>query len=395
MNYKIPLATTTISDEEINDVTSCLKSKSVTMGKKVAKFEEQFASRVGAQNAIMVNSGSSANLLALFTLFNPFLEKNLKRDDEVIVPAVSWSTTVFPIVQAGGVPVFADCGPDYQIDPSKIESLITDKTKAIMPTHILGNVCAMDEINSIAKKHDLYVVEDTCESLGASYKKRQAGTFGDIGTYSFYFSHHITTIEGGMLVSDDAELTDIVRVMRNHGQVRDSAKKNEFIKRYPNIDPRFMFINLGFNLRPTELNAVMGIDQLKKLDGIIATRNSNVKELVKELQQYEEYLALPSHNQNVVPSWFAFPITVKKNKIFDRNRLTEHLEKSSIETRSLIAGNLLDHPVFRDKKIKYRAGDLTNAENVMYNSFYFGIYQDVDVQYIANAFHEFFKRLNI
>jgi len=395
MRYKVQLAVSTIGPKDIDEAIACLKSGNLTMGQKVREFEAKFAQYIGAKDAVMVNSGSSANLLALFAFSNPFINKHLSPGDEVIVPAVTWSTTAFPVIQAGCVPVFVDCDQDYQIDTQKLDELITNKTKAIIPTHILGNVCNMDEITKIAKDHELYVLEDSCEALGAKYGNKYVGTIGDIGTYSFYFSHHITTIEGGMVVSTNEELLDTIRVMRHHGLVRDSSKKAEYIKNFPNIDPRFMFVNMGFNLRPTELNAVLGITQLDKLDGIIETRKRNAKMLIEALQRYEDYLLLPREKPNTSHSWFAFPITVKPNSLFKREDLMNFMEKASIETRPLIAGNLVEHPVFLSGKIPFKKGNLDTAENVMRNSFYFGVHQDVDVQYVIDVFDNFFKQFKI
>lgn len=394
MGYKIPLAVSTINNEEIDEVIKCLNSGYFTMGKKTEEFEKKFANYVGAKYAVMVNSGSSANLLAMFALVNPLLKNNIKYGDEVIVPSVSWSTTVFPVLQAGAIPVFVDCDSDYQIDADKIEDAISDKTRAIIPTHILGNVSDMKKISKIAQSHNLYVIEDSCESLGSKIAGKYVGTFGDMGTYSFYFSHHITTIEGGMLVSDNEDLIELIRVMRHHGLVRDSLKKDMYIKQFPDIDPRFMFVNMGFNLRPTDLNAVIGIKQLDKLDSILRSRRENAEQLLKGLNAYKEYLVLPKEKPNTTHSWFSFPLTVKENKEFTKDQLVMFLESKGIETRPLVAGNLVEQPVFRNKLIKFRiSGDMKNANNVNKNSFYFGMYQNLNTDYILNVFNTFFNSL--
>ncbi len=393
MKYKVPLAVSTLEQDDIDEAVKCLKSGNLTMGEKVKEFEARFAEYLGAKEAIMVNSGSSANLLVLSAISSPMRDKPLLPGDEVIVPSVTWSTTVFPVMQVGCTPVFVDCDEDYQMDAQKLDGLITDRTKAIIPTHILGNLCNMKEIKKIAKEHDLIVIEDTCEALGAKDAGRYAGTIGDVGTYSFYFSHHITTIEGGMLVSNDADLMDMIRIMRHHGLVRDSSKKADYIKKFPGIDPRFMFVNMGFNFRPIELNAALGMTQLNKLNGLIAGRRKNAQKLLGALQQYQDYLLLPKEKPNTFHSWFAFPLTVKQKGGLTREKLTQFMENAGIETRPLVTGNLVEQPIFLDKRIRFRKGDLTMAQNVMKNSFYFGIHPHADVDYIASIFDRFFRQL--
>ncbi|MBV8939053.1 MAG: aminotransferase class I/II-fold pyridoxal phosphate-dependent enzyme, partial [Alphaproteobacteria bacterium] len=259
--------------EEINAMIAQSLSTFVTMGKQVRKFEEQCADYFGSTFALMNNSGSSANLLAIAALANPAWNDPLKAGDEVIVPALSWATTVWPLVQHNLVPVFVDCdAATYNFDYAKLEAAITSKTRAIMLVHVYGNPCDMDIILALAKKHDLYVIEDTCESMGATFKGKHVGTLGDCGTMSFYYSHHITTFEGGICFTDNFDLVELMRVLRAHGWSREADEKEKYIREYPDIDPRFIFINQGYNLRPTEVQAAMGMQQLPKLAHYVKNR---------------------------------------------------------------------------------------------------------------------------
>jgi CDP-4-dehydro-6-deoxyglucose reductase, E1 len=389
MTYKVPLATNSLDETDINAAIKCLKSGNLTAGKKVKEFEEKFADYFGVKNAIMVNSGSSANLLAMSALANP-LDKKLNYGDEVIVPALTWSTTVFPIIQMGAVPVFVDSDVSYQMAEAEIPEMITKKTRAIMPVHILGNMCNMRAIKQIAKEHNLFVIEDTCEALGSKYNGKYAGTIGDIGTYSFYFTHHISTIEGGMVVSNNSELVDTMRMMRNHGMTRDSNKLASLKKKYPNIDPRFMFGNIGYNIRSSDLNATLGITQLDKLDEIIKARKFNAFLVNDVLEEYSDVLELPTTQDHIDNSWFAYPITVNSNTAnFTVKEFKKYLESKSIETRPLIAGNLAEQPIFKSGKVKFRKGNLFNAQKFMENGFYFGIHQDVNMDYLLYYLDEF------
>lgn len=389
--YKVPLAVNLIREEEIEAVTNCLMNEKTTMDTTVKEFEEKFAKYIGCKHALMVNSGSSANLLAISVLSNPLSENRIKPGDEVIVPAVSWSTTVSPIIQNGAIPVFVDCDEDYQIDTNKIEEAISDKTKGIMIVNVLGNLCDMKRISEICKEHNLFLVEDDCEALGSKYGDKHVGNFGELGTFSFYFTHHISTIEGGMITTNDSELYDTLNVMRSHGYARPSVKLGEYRKKFPEIDYRFMFINLGYNFRPMELQAAIGLIQLEKLESYLKIRRASANKIANALEKYKDYLVIPKEKPNTNHSWFAFPLTVKNNELFRRKNLMDFLEENSIETRPLIAGNLVEQPIFQSGAIKYRSLDLPNARNVMRNSFYIGNHHKVDVDYVIKVFDDFFR----
>ncbi|MCB0362726.1 MAG: DegT/DnrJ/EryC1/StrS family aminotransferase, partial [Bdellovibrionales bacterium] len=270
---KIPLNASTFGEDEISAAIDVLRSGFVTFGERCLTFEAKFAEYIGSRHAIFVNSGSSANLLAFFALVNFECPRSkwgrgkLEPGQEVIVPAVTWSTTVWPIVQAGLVPVLVDSDPySLQMNLESIDQAISDKTGAICPVHVLGNAVPFEGIAQKAQEHQLWVIEDTCESLGTRYDKKFVGTRGDMGTYSFFFSHHITTIEGGMIVTDNDDLAELLRCLRAHGWTRHLKNREQVEKKYSHIDPRFLFVNSGFNVRPTEINAAFGMKQLEKLE---------------------------------------------------------------------------------------------------------------------------------
>jgi len=265
-NPKINLHEPTFGPEEVMAMVEVMLSTKVTMGPKVNSFEKEIADYFNVSEAITNNSGSSANLLAISALTNPKTKNGLKEGDEVIVPALSWSTTVWPLIQNKLVPVFVDIDPDtLNIDPQAIKEAISEKTKAIMIVPVYGNPCDMDSILAICNENKLQLIEDNCESLGAYYDGRLLGSFGRVGTYSTYFSHHITTLEGGICVSNDFELAELMRIIRAHGWVRETKEPQKYYNSYPKIDKKFLFVNLGYNLRLTEVGGAMGLVQLPKL----------------------------------------------------------------------------------------------------------------------------------
>ena len=249
----------TFGADEIFAATETLLSTWVTMGRQVRAFEAAFTGAHGFAEGVMNNSGSSANLLAIAALANPTTLDRLKPGDEVIVSAVSWSTTVWPLIQHGLVPVIVDIDQDtLNIDPGEIERAIGPRTRAVMPVHVYGNPCDMDALGDICHRHDLVLIEDCCEALGASYKGVPVGGFGRVATFSFYFSHHMTTLEGGITIAQRADDAELMRILRAHGWIREVEDQERWRQRYPNIHPRFLFVNLGYNLRATELQGAMG-----------------------------------------------------------------------------------------------------------------------------------------
>ncbi|MBX3709367.1 MAG: aminotransferase class I/II-fold pyridoxal phosphate-dependent enzyme [Gammaproteobacteria bacterium] len=383
---------TSYGAEEINAVMQTLLSTMTTMGKQVSDFQEMYAKYVGANYAVMSNSGSSNNLLSVAALANPFTKDHLKPGDEVIVPALSWSTTIWPIVQHHLVPVFVDCDlRDFNLDLNQLENAIGPKTRAIKLVHVYGNPCNMDAIMSLARKHNLFVIEDCCEAMGAMYDNKHVGTFGNVGNFSFFFAHHITTMEGGISVTNDFDLTETMKILRAHGWSRESKEHQKYINMYPDIDPRFIFINQGYNLRPTELNAAMGAVQLPKLEHFNHLRRNAAAYLLEHLSKYEDFF----HFQHETPKgkhvWFGFSLIVKDTAPFSTKDITTYLQKHRIESRPIIAGNMTRHPGV--KMFPHRInGDLHAADIVMKNGFSFGCHQGTDLnacKYIVNVFDSF------
>lgn len=398
MIRKIPLNASTFGEDEVQAAIDVLRSGMVTLGKKCEEFEAAFARHLEVKHAVFVNSGSSANLLAFFALANPLVpsrsgKRRMLPGDEVIVPAVTWSTTVWPIIQAGGVPVLVDCDPEtLQMDIPAVRAAIGPRTVAICPVHVLGNAVPLQPILELARTHRLWVIEDTCEALGTRQSGKYVGTSGDIGTYSFFFSHHITTIEGGMIVTDDDELAEMFRAMRAHGWTRHLQNRETVEKDHPGIDPRFLFINTGFNLRPTEINAAFGLHQLPKLDGFNRRR-------VEIAAQWNRSLADLAENGDLRPmrstpntdsTWFGYPVLCRDTST--RNRLQTHLEERGIETRPIICGNLARQPAF--KHFAHRiSGTLHGADKIMDQGLFWGshpLMTQEDIDYVATTVREFF-----
>lgn len=368
----------TASGDEVFAAVDTMLSTYTTMGKKVRAFENQYAAYAGTQYGVMSNSGSSANLLAVAALSNPFTTDHLKPGDEVIVPALSWSTTIWPLIQHQLVPVIVDCDiNDFNLDLNKLEAAIGPKTRAIKLVHVYGNPCNMDAIMGLAKKHNLFVIEDCCEAMGAFYDGKSVGSFGHVGNFSFFFSHHISTMEGGISVTNDFNLTETMRVLRAHGWSREADEHQKYVNMYPDIDPRFIFINQGYNLRPTEVNAAMGQLQLPKLDGFIDKRRETANFYRQYLSKYSEFFHFQQETPKGKHVWFGFPVILKEGCPFSVKDITSYMQKNHIETRPVIAGNMARHPAF--KLYEHRiAGDLSNADTVMKKGFAFACHHAVD-----------------
>ena len=377
---RIPLIAPGYGWEEVWEALDSLLSGRVTMGEKVRSFEAAFARYLGVRHAVMVNSGSSANLLALAALTSPLLERPLAPGDEVITPAVTWATTVWPIAQAGLTPVLVDVdAASLNIDPEQIERAITPRTRAIMLVHLLGRPCAMDAIAKIAARHELLLIEDACEAHGAAHRGRKVGSLGDVATFSFYFSHHMTTIEGGILVTDSAALADLARTLRAFGWARDSAQAERHAAAHPEIDPRFLFVGTGYNLRPTELQAAFGLQQLPRLDPFVEQRRANAAYWTERLAPLAPQLALTEEEPGTRHAWFAYPVTVAEDAAFSREQLVAHLEARGVETRPIMAGNIAEQPAMAT--IAHRVvGELPNARAIHRRAFFFGNHQAIGEQ---------------
>lgn len=392
---KISLQAPSYGPEEATEVIESLLSTWVTMGKKVAKFEEAFGSYVGAEHSVMTNSGSSANLLALSVLTNPKSKKQIEHGSEVITPAVTWVTTVYPIVNVGLKPVIVDVDLDtFNINVDAIEKSITKKTKAIMPVHLLGNPADMKSIMEIAKKHGLIVLEDSCEAHGAEVMGKKVGSIGDIGTFSFFYSHHISTVEGGMILTSDDHIFELCKAMRAFGWIRDLAEKDKLARSHPTLDSRFLFVNMGYNVRPMEFQGAFGIHQIKKLEKFIEIRRSNAEYWNKRLEPFDEFIMTHKERKGTRHVWFAYPITVNANAPFKKKDLINHLESNGIETRPIEASDITQQPVMEliDHRI---GGSLNNSRFVHENSFFIGNHQAIgkeEREYVGDVLEEFLSK---
>jgi CDP-4-dehydro-6-deoxyglucose reductase, E1 len=374
-NFFFPLVENPYSDDDIRKGIDVLKSKQLTISNKTKFFEKKFSEKLKSKYSLMVNSGSSANLMALQCLINPYRKNRLSRGDEVLIPALCWSTSLWPIIQSGLKPIFIDIDENsLNIDESKIEKQITKKTKAIMLVHVLGNCCNMDQIMRIKKKYNLILVEDTCESLGTKYKNKYLGTFGEFSSFSFYSSHQISSGEGGMICCKNNEDYNIIKSLRSHGWSRGTSFENKIYKNNQSLDKRFIFFNSGYNLRPTEVSAAIGYNQFKKLDRLIKTRHTNRNKIINSILNHQSLklkIGFFRENKNVKASWFGIPIKLLKN-IRNKRKIINNLERNGIETRPIISGNFAKQPAC----IKY--GLSVNKKfpktDIVYNkSFFIGL----------------------
>jgi len=388
--------------EMINLVDSSLDFF-LTAGRYADKFENDFSRYLGLKHACLVNSGSSANLLALTALTSPKLgHRRLKPGDEVITVACGFPTTLSPIIQNRLIPVFVDVNlGDYNAIPEQLEKAVGKKTRAIMLAHTLGVPFPLDTVIKLVKKHNLWLVEDNCDALGSRYRGRLTGTFGHLATFSFYPAHHITMGEGGCVATNDEQLSQIVCSLRDWGRdcYCSGGQNNTCGKRFSQqfgtlpfgYDHKYVYSHIGYNLKVTDMQAAIGCAQLKKLDKFIARRKANFKLLHRLLAPFRNKLILPTPTPHSDPSWFAFVISVRDGHNFSRNDLTKHLEANRIETRNLFSGNLLRHPAFEN--IKHRiVGNLKNTDFVMQNTFFIGVYpglSSTQIRYIAGVFERF------
>jgi CDP-6-deoxy-D-xylo-4-hexulose-3-dehydrase len=406
---KIPYGGRVFDGHELTAMVRAVLDFWLTLGPRGDEFEQKLKSFLGVSNVVLVNSGSSANLLAICALCAKELEDHLEPGDEVITPAVTFPTSVAPIVQNNLVPVFVDCElGTYNIDAALLEGAVSGKTRAILLPHTLGNPCDMERIMSFALEHRLFVIEDTCDALGSRYSGRCVGTFGDFGTLSFYPAHHITTGEGGAVVTNSDRLAAIARSIRDWGRtctctyktknpLGDCGRRFDFeVPGMPGTyDHRYVYTNIGYNLKPTDIQAALGSAQMDKLGDFIRSRQENFRRLHAGLEGSAEFLILPNWSVKAEVSWFAYPITIRETAPFTRKELVMWLEEGLIQTRFLFAGNILRQPGYRD--IPHRiAGSLPNSDLVMRNSFFVGLYpglRRVHMDYIVERFRRFLARL--
>lgn len=376
----------------------------LTTGRFNRAFEERLAKFLGVKHVLTVNSGSSADLVAFLTLTSPKLgDSALKPGDEVITVAAGFPTTVNPIIIAGLIPVFVDVEiPTYNIQPDLIEAAVTEKTRAIMVAHTLGNAFALDEVLRVAKKYNLWVVEDCCDALGTTYEGKLVGTFGDIGTVSFYPAHHITMGEGGAVFTNNTKLKVIAESFRDWGRdcYCEPGKDNTCGKRFAwqlgdlpqGYDHKYTYSHLGYNLKITDMQAAVALAQMDRLDNFITRRKANFTYLKERLSTLEEFLILPEPTAKSDPSWFGFPVTVRDDAGINRVDLLKYLDQYKIGTRLLFAGNLTRQPYF--EKVAYRvSGELTNTDIIMNNTFWIGVYPGLNtdmLDYMVDRMETFF-----
>lgn len=408
----IPYAKRVFDENEMINLVNSSLDFWLTTGRYAEKFERDFARFLGVKYCLLTNSGSSANLLAFMSLTSPKLgERRIKRGDEVISVAATFPTTVTPIIQYGAIPVFVDVTiPTYNIDCSQLENALSDKTKAVMVAHTLGNPFDLKYVKDFCDNHNLWLIEDNCDALGSRYlynnEWRYTGTIGHIGTSSFYPPHHITMGEGGAVYTSDKQLNRLMVSFRDWGRDcwcpsgKDNTCGNRFKQKFGELpfgyDHKYVYSHFGYNLKVTDMQAAIGCAQLEKLSGFIEARKRNWKPLRDSLADFSDKFILPEPTEDSDPSWFGFMLTVKKGAGFTRNDITSYLESKGIQTRMLFAGNLLKHPCFEEMRKSgtgYRVvGKLENTDRIMRDTFWVGVYPgmtEIMIKYIIEAISSF------
>jgi CDP-6-deoxy-D-xylo-4-hexulose-3-dehydrase len=375
-----PLVSQSFDDREIVASVDALLNGRLTMDHQVRSFEQRFAAYIGAPYAVMVNSGSSANLLALSAASNPARRKRLMPGDEVVIPAVCWATSLWPIVQMGLKPVFVDVSPaTLNMDVSDLRRKITPKTRAVMLVHVLGNAASMADVLALAKEQDLLLIEDTCESLGSRYKRQFLGTLGDFGCFSFYYSHHITTGEGGMVVCRSLEDCDLLKCLRAHGWSRELSNREHIERANEDIDPRFLFVNCGYNVRPLEVQAAFGHCQLDRLADMNDTRNTNRTRIIAALQAHPKWqgqLEFPVATENIAPTWFGLAALLGPRFARHRSRYVNQLSTRGVENRPIIGGNFTRQPAATLFGIAGDPSGFPGAEEISRRGFFVGLHTE-------------------
>jgi CDP-4-dehydro-6-deoxyglucose reductase, E1 len=397
----VPVSGRVFDAEDLEFLVNAALDFWLTTGRFADQFEREFARFIGVRSAILVNSGSSANLVAVSTLTSPRLrERQLKPGDEVITVAAGFPTTVNPIIQCGLIPVFVDVQiPTYNVDVTQLEAALSDRTRAIICAHTLGNPFDLASVTAFAREHNLWLIEDCCDAVGSTYNGQKAGSFGDLATTSFYPAHHITMGEGGCVLMEKPLLKTLAESFRDWG--RDCwcapGKENTCGKRFDwqlgelphGYDHKYIYSHIGYNLKATDMQAAVGVSQLKKLPRFIEARKQNFAYLRAGLKEVEEFFVLPGATPNSDPSWFGLPLMVRETAPFTRNALMDFLNSKKIATRQLFGGNLIRQPAYQN--IQRRViGDLPNSERVMNQAFWIGVYPGLTrpmLEYVIETFH--------
>ncbi len=401
----IPVTGKVLDEMDILSGVDAMLDTWLTTGRYAAEMEKTLSRYIGSRFSLLVNSGSSANLLAFSSLTSPKLEKErLKPGDEVITVAAGFPTTVNPVIQYGCIPVFVDVDiPTYNIKAEDIEQAISGKTRAIVLAHALGNPFNLSVVTDIAKKYGLWLIEDNCDALGATYNGRKTGSFGDLATLSFYPAHHITMGEGGAVLINNASLKKIAESFRDWGRDCwcDPGNDNTCGMRFSQCfgalpegyDHKYTYSHIGYNLKVTDMQAAIGLSQLAKADHFINRRRENFRVLYKKMMQFEEHFILPQATPGGDPSWFGFVLTIRDGSPVKRNELIQFLEENKIGTRLFFGGNLVKQPAYKD--IRFRTtGALTNTDIIMKNAFWLGVWPGLDekhFEYIANTISLFLQ----
>ncbi|MBI2454397.1 MAG: lipopolysaccharide biosynthesis protein RfbH [Parcubacteria group bacterium] len=404
----IPASGKSFDHKELIAMTEAVLDGWWTEGRFASEFENKLAKLLGVKYCIMTNSGSSANLLSISALASHNLaEKRIKLGDEVITLAAAFPTTVNPLILKGLTPVFVDIDlATANVDVSQLEKIVSKKTKAIFLPHHLGNPFNVDAVKKFCRRYKLWLIEDCCDALGSRYKNRYVGTFGDLATFSFYAAHHITTGEGGAVVTNNPQLAKIIRSLRDWGREywfktgsdkrRDEGVGAVKLSQLPSdYDDKFIFSEVGYNLKTTDLQASLGLIQLSKLNKFAKIRESNFNYLNAKLSGFSNFFILPKAEARSAPSWFGFLITLKSDCPFSRKEIVDHLHQNNVGTRMLFTGNVTKQPYFITHQVKHRKGDLTNTDFILKNSFWVGVYQGIDKkkrEYMAKVFENFLNR---
>jgi CDP-6-deoxy-D-xylo-4-hexulose-3-dehydrase len=402
----VPVSGKVIGALEIKNMVEASLDGWLTTGRFNEQFEKKLANFLGVKCLLTVNSGSSANLIAFSVLTSPKLkERAIQKGDEIISVAAGFPTTVNPIIQYGAIPVFVDVKiPTYNIDESLVEEAITEKTKAIMLAHTLGNPFNIKKIKEICIKYNLWLIEDSCDALGSKYNNQNVGTFGDLATLSFYPAHHITMGEGGAVFTNSKKLERIAESFRDWGRdcYCEPGKDNTCNKRFSwqlgdlpfGYDHKYTYSHLGYNMKITDMQAACGLAQLDSLGEFINKRKNNFNYLYKNLKNLEEFMILPEPEKNSEPSWFGFPLFLKNNNKYNRNDLIRYLSLNKIGTRLLFAGNLTKQPYMKNINFKVH-GELKNTDLILENTFWIGLYPGLSVkhlEYTVDKIKNFFQK---